>query len=129
MTNGEDEMSELEGTIEDLSSEKPASIQGIKELFSITEKKGKSDIDLKTELDDIEIVNITAVEFITSLSNIDMSKEEFIIKGLTDKMKRLKVSRNRMGRGEAVDIFKSEMNPDIRSGSSWMKRLFSPQQR
>jgi len=120
-------MASLDDLTEDLTKEETAGVQSVKTLFDISKKDGKSDIDLKTELTDNEIINSAMVEFIEGLPNKDLGKAEFVINGLTDKFKRLKVSKERKGRTEAVEIFRSEMTGDV-SKSSWLGNLFKPKE-
>lgn len=81
----------------------------IRELFSANDQDGKSNIDLKTELSDKDISNHTIVEtFAEALKHFDDMSNDFVISSLSDKVKRLKVSKDRGGRREAVDIFKGD---------------------
>ena len=120
-------MPNLDDLTEDLTKEETPGVQSVKSLFDISIKDGHSDIDLKTELDDNEIVNSAMVEFIEGLAKKDLQKSEFIIQGLTNKFKRLKVSRMRQGRTEAVNIFKSELNADVKAGG-WLANMFKPKE-
>lgn len=78
-------------------------IKGMKELFNINEKT----IDIKTELEDREIRQITRLLFIS---------KEFKIIGLKKYLEvfmRLRLSKTRQSRKEIVDMIKADLTNEI----------------
>lgn len=118
----------LDDAIDEALKEETSGVQSVKELFRIKEDRftKKSDIDLKTELDDNQIINVAVVEFITELNGVDLTKK-LIVGSITDKLKRLMVSRKRQGRTEAVDIFKAEIGATANE-NNFFKKMFTPKQ-
>ena len=81
-----------------------------KQVFSADDE----DVDIKTELNDVEIYNITALKM------YDKILEDYGIGSIFDKFYnnyfRLKISRNRQSRGEFVKISSSDKSEDIVEG-------------
>lgn len=78
-------------------------LKGMKELFNIDEKN----IDIKTELEDREIRQITRLLFIS---------KEFKITGMKKYLEvfmRLRLSKTRQSRKEIVDMIKADLTNEI----------------
>lgn len=78
-------------------------LKGMKELFNIDEKN----IDIKTELEDREIRQITRLLFIS---------KEFRITGMKKYLEvfmRLRLSKTRQSRKEIVDMIKADLTNEI----------------
>jgi hypothetical protein len=124
-----DDTIEKNNTIDDFIDEtikdETAGVQSVKELFKINQKDGKSDIDLKTELSDVQIKNMAIIEFIGEIPHMILTNNKFVVVSIIDKIKRMQVSRNRKGREEAVSVFKAE-NDNQAGGMNLMKKIFQP---
>lgn len=93
--------------------------ESVRELFkdNIDEDTGRRSIDLKTELSDNECKDHSRLDFLVFVNvfrNTDV---------LTHSLKRNNVSKNRKGRGEAVEIFKNLLPSQIRRGG-FLGRMF-----
>lgn len=85
----------------------------VKELFK------SENIDLKTDLTDKEITALTRIYYLAMKLNISG------LKNLLDKFIRLRVSKDRKGRNEVVEMMKAEAQ--IRNQPNQFQQLFGGQ--
>jgi len=110
-----DDSQELERMINESMNEQVASKKAIDTLHpQDSEQK-----DRLTILNDEEISSHIVVEWITKALKENDHSKTFLIEGLSDKTKALKVSRGGTGRHEVSSIFKPEIMGELLS-SGWI---------
>jgi len=108
--------------IPDLSSEGESNYKIAQELFNI-----EKNIDSKTELSGREINKLLRRDFVSKcLSNNPINLEELNTE-LAGNFKKLRVSLNRKGRGEAVSLGKVTPEPGSMK-NSWFKNFLGIRQ-
>jgi len=75
----------------------------------------KKDVEVKTELNDAEIITITKLRFISERYGMPVLKE------FTDNLMLLKISRNRKGRSEFIQGLHADERREQPSESMWSK--------
>lgn len=110
-----DDSEELERLINESIKEESASKRAIETLHPEDEEKK----DRLTILTDAEVTAHTVVEWMTKALKTPDHTRGFIIEGLSDKAKAMKVSRAGVGRGEIQHIMKPEVLGEL-LGSGWL---------
>lgn len=79
----------------------------------------KKDVEVKTELNDVEIVTIAKLDFIAERYKIPALNE------FTNKLMTLKISRNRKGRGEFIQGLHADERRDTGGEQGFFSKLFN----
>lgn len=108
----EQDISDVVEGMQDALAQEP----GTKKAIDTLHPKDEERKDRLTKLEKHEIKSIAVIEFhLKALNNKDLTKT-FLLEGLTDKIKALKVSEGGGGRQEVTSIFKPEIQGELFGG-------------